>query len=128
MPKFVCDKCKNEYIGNYCPTCGDKRTKKDEEKMTDTEILVDVLNDASKTVTKSVKKISKRVLIGTLFLLISFAMLFMGAYYKSKENDDYKNLTYKYVVNSNYFSGYMNISGAFLISSVLIFTSNKKKD
>lgn len=128
MPKFVCDKCKNEYIGNYCPTCGDKRTKKDEERMTDTEILVDVINDASKTVSKSVKKISKRVLIGSLFLLISFAMLFMGAYYKSKENDDYKNLTYKYVVNSNYFSGYMNISGAFLISSVLFFTSNKKKD
>ena len=128
MPKFVCDKCKNEYIGNYCPTCGDKRTKKDEERMTDTEILVDVINDASKTVSKSVKKISKRVLIGSLFLLISFAMLFMGAYYKSKENDDYKNLTYKYVVNSNYFSGYMNISGAFLISSFLFFTSNKKKD
>lgn len=128
MPKFICDKCKNEYTGNYCPTCGDKRTKKDEERMTDTEILVDVINDASKTVTKSVKKISKRVLIGSLFLLISFAMLFIGAYYKSKENDDYKNLTYKYVVNSNYFSGYMNISGAFLISSVLIFTSNKKKD
>ena len=48
MPKFICDKCKNEYTGNYCPTCGDKRTKKDEERMTDGEILADVLSDASK--------------------------------------------------------------------------------
>lgn len=128
MSKFICDKCKNEYTGNYCPTCGDKRTKKDEERMTDGEILADVLSDASKTVSKSVKKISKRVLVGSIFLLVSFGLLFMGAYYKSKENDDYKNLTYKYVVNSNYFSGYMSLSGAFLISSILIFVSDKKKD
>ena len=85
MPKFICDKCKNEYTGNYCPTCGDKRTKKDEERMTDGEILADVLSDASKTVSKSVKKISKRVLVGFIFLLVSFGLLFMGAYYKSKE-------------------------------------------
>lgn len=129
MPKYVCDKCKNEYVGNFCPTCGDKRTKKDEEKMTDTEIIVDMLDDAKNNVTTKVKKITKKMVVASLLLIISIGLFFIAYYYKSKEVNEYNETeTYKYIVNSNYFNGYINLSGAFLISSVLVFISTKKKD
>ena len=52
MPKYICDKCNNEYEGKFCPECGDKTTKKDKEVMTDKEIINDLINDTKNKMVK----------------------------------------------------------------------------
>lgn len=138
MPKYICDKCKAEFNGEFCPKCGDKRTKKDEERMTDKDIIVDMLDDTKKFVSKKVKTTSKEIIIGIILLILSITFFFFGMYHKNSYYNDengQKNVNayvggdaYNFIINSNYFSGYMSLSGAFLISSVLVFISIKKRD
>jgi predicted histidine transporter YuiF (NhaC family) len=135
MPKYVCDKCGKQYSANFCPNCGDKRTKQDKEQMTDTEIIIDMIEDAEETITKKIKLINKTVIVGLILLVVSALLFFLGMYYKNAYYNN-KNTTLNvyvkddssnYIINSNYFSGYMSLSGSFLISGVLVLLSNKKK-
>lgn len=137
MPKFKCDKCSKEYTGNFCPNCGDKKTKKDDELMTDMEIVADILEDTKETITKKVKLVSKTTIMGIILLLIAVILFFLGMYYKSAYYNDVNGGrstnayvpedSYNYIINSNYFNGYMTLSGAFVISGVLVLISDKKK-
>ena len=68
MPKYICDKCKNEYEGKFCPECGDKTTKKDKEVMTDKEIINDLINDTK----NKMKDIELHNKISIVFFIISF--------------------------------------------------------
>ncbi len=137
MPKYRCDKCSKEYTGNFCPNCGDKKTKKDDELMTDMEIVADILEDTKESITKKVKLINRRSIMGILLLLIAVIFFFLGMYYKNAYYNDLDGNkstnayvpedSYNYVINSNYFSGYMSLSGSFVISGVLVLISNQKK-
>ncbi len=137
MPKYKCDKCSKEYTGNFCPNCGDKKTKKDDELMTDIEIVADILEDTKESITKKVKSINKTSAMGIILLLVAVMFFFLGMYYKTgyyNDQDANKRTnayvaedSYNYIINSNYFSGYMSLSGAFVISGVLVLISNKKK-
>lgn len=137
MPKYKCDKCSKEYTGNFCPNCGDKKTKKDDELMTDMEIVADILEDTKETITKKVKLVSKTTIMGIILLLIAAILFFLGMYHKSAYYNDVDGGkrtnayvpedSYNYIINSNYFNGYMTLSGAFVISGVLVLISDKKK-
>jgi len=137
MPKYKCDKCSKEYTGNFCPNCGDKKTKKDDELMTDMEIVADILEDTKESITKKVKLVNRRSIMGIILLLIAVMFFFLGMYYKTAYYNDEKSNkrtnayvaedSYNYIINSNYFSGYMSLSGSFVISGVLVLISNQKK-
>ena len=137
MPKYKCDKCSKEYTGNFCPNCGDKKTKKDDELMTDMEIVADILEDTKESITKKVKLVNRRSIMGIILLLIAVMFFFLGMYYKTAYYNDEKSDkrtnayvaedSYNYIINSNYFSGYMSLSGSFVISGVLVLISNQKK-
>ena len=135
MPKYICDKCSREYMGNFCPNCGDKRTKKDEEEMTDAEIIVDMLEDTKESLSKKIKSISKRRIMGIVLLLIAALLFFLAMYQKNAYyNDGNKKVNayveedvYNYLINSNYFIGYMSLTGAFVISGILVIILEPKK-
>ena len=94
MPKYICDKCNNEYEGKFCPECGDKTTKKDKEVMTDKEIINDLINDTKNKM-----------------IIISFIVATIGMYHKSMDS----------IIDSNLFIGYMVMAGSLLISGVLLY-------
>jgi|GEM_PF-3078046 len=137
MPKYKCDKCSKEYTGNFCPNCGDKKTKKDDELMTDMEIVADILEDTKESISKKVMLVNRRTVTGIILLLISIMFFFLGMYYKTAYYNDENGKkstnvyvpedSYNYIINSNYFSGYMSLSGSFVISGVLVLISDKKK-
>ncbi len=135
MPKYICDKCSRDYTGNFCPNCGDKRTKKDEEEMTDTEIIADMLEDTKESLSKKIKSISKRRIMGIVLLLIAVFFFFLAMYQKNAYyNDGNKKVNayveedvYNYLINSNYFIGYMSLSGTFIISGILVIILEPKK-
>lgn len=137
MPKYKCDKCSKEYTGNFCPNCGDKKTKKDDELMTDMEIVADIFEDTKESISKKVKLVNKKSIMGIILLLIAVMFFFLGMYHKTAYYNDEKTNkktnvyvaedSYNYIINSNYFSGYMSLSGSFVISGVLVLISDKKK-
>ena len=82
MPKYICDKCKNEYEGKFCPECGDKTTKKDKEVMTDKEIINDLINDTK----NKIKNIELHNKVSIVFFIISFIVATIGMYHKSMDS------------------------------------------
>ena len=107
MPKYICDKCKNEYEGKFCPECGDKTTKKDKEVMTDKEIINNLINDTK----NKMKNIELHNKVSIVFFIISFIVATIGMYHKSIDS----------IIDSNLFIGYMVMAGSLLISGVLLY-------
>lgn len=107
MPKYICDKCNNEYEGKFCPECGDKTTKKDKEVMTDKEIINDLINDTK----NKMKNIELHNKVSIVFFIISFIVATIGMYHKSMDS----------IIDSNLFIGYMVMAGSLLISGVLLY-------
>lgn len=112
MPKFKCDKCKNEFQGKFCPECGDKRTKKDEEMKTDKEMLKEVFDDCK----ESIKSIDFPNKISIIFYVLAALYLMTGMYYKVQED----------LVKAVYFVGYMVVAVGFLIAGILVQKKDKK--
>lgn len=111
MPKYKCDKCATEYQGNFCSKCGDKRTKKDEEMMTDKEILKEVFDDCK----EKIKEVETPNKISFVFYALAALYLMTGMYYKVQEE----------LITAVYFVGYMVVAVGFLISGILV---QKKQD
>ena len=111
MPKYKCDKCKTEYQGNFCSKCGDKRTKKDEEMLTDIEMIKEVFDECKETI-KSIETPNK---VSFVFYVLAALYLMTGMYYKVQED----------LIKAVYFVGYMIGAVGFLISGIII---QKKQD
>lgn len=122
---MYCKKCGNELPDNskICLKCGETTVSTDNSK------------PPQHMENRFVKKTIKAFVISAVILLIAgFVFLGFGFdkklnYYHSSTGYFDKNAyvggdAYNYIINSNYFTGYLTLASACLISSIILFTGS----